>query len=73
MSDDPQEVGVEYLLLRGTRPEGTAAGIDEIVKIARCPDCDSEVCVGDIPPSGTIHVEVLHDDTCPWLNRRFDR
>lgn len=33
-----------------------------LLKLAACPDCDSDVAVSDCG-----HIEVRHDDTCPWL------
>ena len=32
-----------------------------ITKLIACPDCDSDTTLGDCG-----HLEVRHDETCPW-------
>jgi hypothetical protein len=34
----------------------------------RCPDCLSETTYPIADQFGMWHVEVRHDDTCPWFN-----
>lgn len=33
----------------------------------RCPDCDNDTSL--IESGGAFIVQLLHDDTCPWLKR----
>jgi hypothetical protein len=41
----------------------------------RCPDCLSETTSPVQDRIGVWHINVQHDDTCPWFNRyvRSDR
>lgn len=34
---------------------------DWLTKLVACPDCDSDITLGECG-----HIEVRHDDTCPW-------
>lgn len=36
----------------------------------RCPDCLSDTTSPVADQFGIWHIEVQHDDTCPWFNKR---
>jgi hypothetical protein len=38
----------------------------------RCPDCDNDVRLHQ-DERGVWRLDVMHDDTCPWLKRHEDR
>lgn len=38
----------------------------------RCPDCDNDTRVW-LDQLGMWRLDVLHDDTCPWLTRHEER
>ena len=36
-------------------------------KLARCPDCNSDVLVRSASDETTVDAKVFHDPTCPWF------
>jgi hypothetical protein len=43
---------------------------NRVRKLAKCPDCSSEVLVRSASDADTIQAEVFHDSTCPWFTSR---
>jgi hypothetical protein len=39
--------------------------LENLLRAARCPDCDSDVTIIEIAP-GVHSAQVAHDTTCPW-------
>lgn len=43
---------------------------DEVVALYRCPDCDSDVTA--VLDGSVMHLNVAHDDSCPWHQQQSD-
>jgi hypothetical protein len=37
-----------------------------MLRLAQCPDCDSDVTIAELSPD-VYEATVAHDDTCPWF------